>query len=138
MKNIPSLTSRRSWRVSLRVLQPALLLALSGVGGGVLRAEPLHGERLLVAIDDATGALQRITDLRDQRVLAGASHDAYVLRLSRDTKVEASETGDRVISRQRGRVRIETSGTSPIATSSPARRCAVCETVGLTPRSLVA
>jgi hypothetical protein len=81
----------------------ARLLLFATALTGLVASTPgavLQSARVEIAIDDTTGALQRITDRRDGAVLAGAVHDAYALQPTPENKMAASEAEDRVVARR--------------------------------------
>ncbi|HEX2860323.1 MAG TPA: hypothetical protein VHN79_01730, partial [Lacunisphaera sp.] len=63
-------------------------------------AAVLKSDRVEILVNDTTGALQRITDLRDGTQVAGPAHDSYVLQPAPETKHAANEADDRVIARR--------------------------------------
>ncbi len=74
-----------------------LLLAAGAVS---LVGDEIRSGRLSVEVDEVSGALNRIVDLKDRRVLAGRSYDAYALQTAPNQEVRASEQDDRVISKK--------------------------------------
>lgn len=78
----------------------AMVLVILGAVAGPANGAELKSARVAIEIDDATGALRRITDRRDGTILAAAVHDAYALQPSPENKMAASEAEDRVIARR--------------------------------------
>ena len=85
---IPHSTTQSHCAITGR-LAPLLcvLLGLAASASGAV----LKSDRVEVLVDDITGALQRIIDLRDGTQVAGPAHDAYMLQPAPETKLAASE-----------------------------------------------
>lgn len=82
-----------------RVVAAAFAILVAAPHLSVHAEIALTGARLEARIDDATGALVSLTDLRDGLALLRNSADRYALQPDPDTEVIATEAEDKVITR---------------------------------------